>query len=1170
MQQYGRQAFRKILVRNITLPLVTGLMSSTVFMLLIDTLMDQSKQVEHADQVIAVANQSQKLFIDSETGVRGYVITGKEAFLGPYINSKPQTEIVLNDLAHLVAVNKIQTDRVTRLTSIYRSWSDYAEQIVRLKTEKKDAVAAVNQGLGKSLMDESRDLFDKMITTEERLRKERSDSVNKTTQIVLICVVALSLLISIVIALYGRRQLIDLSGAYEKILNISEEKNKILMHQQWLKIGQGGLSDKIVNQRTMQGLLEETLQYIAEYLKAKVGAFYLANSDQTLTRLASYALPSTAASEEKNISFGQTLVGQVARQKEALFVQDLPPKYLKIASATGSTLPQEVFISPILDEGEVLGVIELGFLGPADSRIKDFFEVIGENISGAILAARFRDQREKLLLEIQNQSEELQTQQEELRVTNEELEEQARVLKATQNHLESQHAEMEQTNEQLEEQARTLEAQKDLLDRRNDMLTEAKLSLEQKASEIQRASQYKSEFLANMSHELRTPLNSSLILAKLLAENKDGNLSSQQIEFAKQISTSGSDLLNLINDILDLSKVESGKLDIHPENVKIHSVIVSLRRNFMPLAEEKKLHLEFLVDSSVPEQFYSDRFRLEQILKNLLSNAIKFTPQGFVKVHVTSSVENNQQRIHFRVKDSGIGIKKEQQEIIFEAFRQADGTTNRKFGGTGLGLSISKNLAQLMGGTILVESALNQGSQFTLTLPITYVPVDLENSEVTDITPCIQSEPRFSADLHKPVSLHEDEVVSDHENFFNDDRDALLKKNERHILVVEDDHPFAQIIFNFAHEQNYKCLVTDSAEEALELVKQFRPMAVILDIKLRGQSGLFVLDQIKHSAETRHIPVHVISAEDFSRQALQLGAMGYMLKPVKREQLIEAFQKIESKITQGIRKVMIVEDNKIQRQAIQQLIGDKTIETQAVETGEEAYRLLNQNSFDCIIIDLNLPDMTGFELIEKINSKEDYNAPPIIVYTGRSLTREEEMQLNRYSHSVIIKGAKSPERLLDEVTLFLHGVESKLDEKKKVILENVRNREKIFEGKKIMIVDDDMRNTFALTAALEHKGASIVIAKNGEESIVKLNSVKDVDLVLMDIMMPLMDGYEAIRQIRRNPKFRKLPIIALTAKAMKDDRQLCLEAGANDYLAKPVNLDKLLSLVRIWITAGWN
>ncbi len=1164
MQLDTQQAFRRILLRNITLPLVTGLISGTIFVVMINLLVKQNKEVEHTDLIISQAYTGLKLFVDGETGLRGFALTGKDNFLEPYTSSKAETPVVLKNLKELVGDNKIQLDRVTQLENLFESWHTYAENLLKLKSEKKDVAILIAQGLGKTMMDGSRDLFGKIIANEERLRKERSDAMNLMTNVILSVVVVLSLLLSVLIALYGRKQLLELSRSYQTVLDASDERNRLLQHQQWLKTGQTELNEKMVAQRNISNLLETITSYMAQFLKAQVGAFYRAMDDRTLVRSATYAY-SDDTIQLKTVKFGETLIGQAAVQKKVLHVKDLPSNYLKITSATGSTKSNEILLFPVMDEGEVLGVLELGFLGEADRRHVDFYEIVEDSIAVAINTATFREQRERLLKEIQNQSEEMQTQQEELRVTNEELEEQTRILKSTQVRLEAQHAEMEQTNEQLEEQARTLEVQKDLLDRRNELLTDTKQSLESKAIELQRASQYKSEFLANMSHELRTPLNSSLILAKLLADNKDKNLSDQQVEFAKQISSSGNDLLNLINDILDLSKVESGKLDIHLEDVRVETLINSLRKSFEPIAQEKKLKLNFQIESGTPEFFHSDQLRVEQVLKNLLSNSLKFTAEGSVNVRVYSNKTRLGNQICFDVKDTGIGIKKEQQEVIFEAFRQADGTTNRKFGGTGLGLSISRDLARLLGGQIEVQSTLDEGSTFTFTLPEKFKVLSEGTNSGTDIREKkLDPVPQVSK-----IEVPRKTTVPD-SLYFQDDRDKPLERNERYLLVVEDDPKFARIIFDLAHEQKYKCIVTNAAEEAYALAKRYLPAAVILDMKLSGQNGLFALDQLKQSADTRHIPVHVVSGEDFSRQALHMGAIGYMIKPVKREQLIEAFEKIQGKIQQDIRKVLVVEDNSIQRNAIQKLIEDKTIETIAVENGADAIAMLGKHSFDCMIMDLNLPDMTGFDLIEKMNANDDQSYPPIIVYTGRSLSRDEEMKLNRYSHSIIIKGAKSPERLLDEVTLFLHRVEARLDGKKQDVLENLRNREMIFDGKTIMIVDDDMRNTFALTAALEQKGAHIVIAKNGEESLAKLATEKVIDIVLMDIMMPVMDGYEAIRHIRKDPKFRKLPIIALTAKAMKDDRQLCLEAGANDYLSKPVDLDKLLSLIRIWITAGRN
>jgi CheY-like chemotaxis protein/signal transduction histidine kinase/CHASE3 domain sensor protein len=1160
----NEKLFRKVIARNITLPIIAGLISSGIFVILINLLLGQAKRVEHADQIISLANVGMKIFIDGETGIRGYALTGKEDFLEPYVSAKARADSDLAALRGLVSDNKIQTERVDSLQGVYISWFEYAENIRKLKAEKKDVISVVSQGLGKSLMGQARDLFDKIIITEERLRKERSDSLYNTTQIVLISVVSRSLILSILIALYGRKQMHALSDSYEKILRASQERNMTLQHQQWLKTGQMELSQKMAAQRGMSHLGDIIIGSIASYLKAQVGAFYLLTEENLLVRSGTFAY-SSDFSKGKKLQLGETLVGQAALEKRNIYLTELPQDYVKVSSGIGDTSPTELLLYPVIDDGEIFAVIELGFLGQADVRYDDFLKSVSESVIVAIKTAIFREHREKLLKEIQDQAEELQTQQEELRVMNEELEEQTRMLKGSQARLEAQQAEMEQTNAQLEEQAQTLENQKDLLDRKNESLVETKLRLEQKAHELQKASQYKSEFLANMSHELRTPLNSSLILAKLLSDNKEKTLSDKQVEFAQQILNSGNDLLNLINDILDLSKVESGKLDISADDVKIESLVSSLKKSFDPMAKEKKLELIFEVDTKTPAGMFTDRLRLEQILKNLLSNSLKFTPTGRVSVRIFPGPDST---ISFEVKDTGIGIKEEQQEIIFEAFRQADGTTNRKYGGTGLGLSISRDLARLLGGHIRVESQINEGSAFTLTLPLIYRAEIQEVSHLPSNRTLSLSESKPLAQISRPLPVAEPENMTQ-SIYFKDDRHMIDAKTERAILVVEDDPKFAQIIFDLAHELKYKCLVTDSADEGIELAKKFHPAAVLLDMKLSDQSGLFVLDQLKNFSSTRHIPVHIISVDDFSRQAFHLGAIGYMLKPVKREQLIEAFEKIELKIKQNIRKVLIVEDNKVQQNAIQKLIEDKNLETVTADTGNEAFSLLSQGVYDCMIMDLNLPDMSGFELLEKINSSFNKDYPPIIVYTGRSLSREEEIQLNRYSRSVIIKGAKSPERLLDEVILFLHRVETDLDDKNQESFENLRNREKIFENRTILIVDDDMRNNFALTAALEQKGAKIIIAKNGQESLEKLESEKGIDIVLMDIMMPVMDGYEAIREIRKKPQFKKLPIIAQTAKAMKEDHQLCIQAGANDYLSKPIDLQKLLSLIRIWLTAGW-
>ncbi|MCY1403498.1 Sensor histidine kinase RcsC [compost metagenome] len=807
-----------------------------------------------------------------------------------------------------------------------------------------------------------------------------------------------------------------------------------------------------------------------------------------------------------------------------------------------------MLVVPTSNDGQINGVVELGFLRALTDRDIELLELLAGNIGSSIEAARYRQRLQEVLAETQQLNEELQVQQEELKTANEELEEQSRVLKESQAHLETQQAELEQTNEQLAERTEALAEQRDALNRKNSELKQVQVLLEERAEELQRSSRYKSEFLANMSHELRTPLNSSLILAKLLADNTQGNLTAEQVKFADSIYSAGNDLLNLINDILDIAKVEAGKLVVHPENTGIEGLAEGLRGMFEPQANEKHLVFGLDVQPGTPKTFYCDRQRVEQILKNLLANALKFTERGNVGLTVSQTADDT---LAFAVRDSGIGIAAEQQESIFEAFRQADGTTNRRFGGTGLGLSISRDLATLLGGRISVRSSPGQGSTFTLELPLRYEAPALDAAAMASSlnAPVVVA---MSADQAAPVAT------------FADDR-GLAPFTNRCILVIEDEPSFSRILFDLAHELGYSCLVAQAADEGFDLAQSYVPDAVLLDMRLPDHSGLTVLQRLKEFPATRHIPVHVISVEDRAEAAMHMGAVGYAVKPTTREELKAVFARLEAKLTQKLKHILLVEDDDVQRDSIARLIGDEDIEITAVGLAQEALELLRQNVYDCMIIDLKLPDMQGNDLLKRMSAEEIRAFPPVIVYTGRNMTREEEAELLKYSHSIIIKGARSPERLLDEVTLFLHKVESRLSQERQKMLKTARSRDKAFEGRKILLVDDDVRNIFALTSALEHKGAIVEIGRNGREAIEKLNAVEDIDLVLMDVMMPEMDGYEATRLIRLDPRWRKLPIIAVTAKAMKDDQERCLQAGANDYLAKPIDLDRLFSLVRVWL-----
>lgn len=919
------------------------------------------------------------------------------------------------------------------------------------------------------------------------------------------------------------------------VRQIISGRNKV-EENAWFKEKAAELAVHTRGELSMKEVGDRILNFLAETVKFKIGTLYISREDsQSFQFLSGHA----CSPEERKNSFlpGEGILGQAVIDQKTKVYSPLNNYSITLSTSLGEAQLKHIVVVPLLKDDVTIGVMEVGFLNPPEERMIEFLNEVSDQCASALRSADHKQKLAELLQQAQKHAEQLQAQQEELRVINEELEQQSRALKESHARLENQQAELEQSNQQLEEQTQELEHQKSLLDQQNQ-------ELELKSEEIKKSSNYKSEFLANMSHELRTPLNSSLILAKLLMDNKPGTLNKEQVEYAEIIYNSGNDLLNLINDILDLSKVEAGKMTVNPEVIFVDQLTKNLEQVFKPIAAQKGLEFKVHVDENVPHDLISDRQRVEQILKNFLSNSFKFTHEGGVSVHVFMQ----DKQIAFAVADTGVGMSPNEQQIVFEAFRQADGTINRKYGGTGLGLSISRELAHLLGGEISVKSEKGHGSTFTLTLPI---KIKEKASEKAVIIP--------KPSVEKAKSGQEGPVTFS----FKDDRDNIQNFSRR-MLIIEDDEDFAQILFGLAHEMNFGAIVTPTGEEGLELAKEFRPNAIVLDIKLPDHSGMIVLDQLKMNTVTRHIPVHIISSEDFSRSALEMGAVGYMLKPVKKEQLQVAFQNMNALLEQGMKKVLVVEDDPVQRKHIKELIGDKEIEVLAVETSQEALELLSKHTFDCMIMDLSLPDMSGHELLAKLsNESSTYSFPPVIVYTARDLTPQEEEKLRLYSGSIIIKGAKSPERLLSEVTLFLHKVETELPPERQKMLRDLRSREKNLQDKTILVVDDDVRNIFALTASLETQGARIQTARNGKEALAKLGP--EIDLILMDIMMPEMDGYEAMRRIRADEKNKDIPIIALTAKAMKDDKQKCLEAGANDYLAKPIEIEKLLSLIRVWL-----
>ncbi|MYN04272.1 response regulator [Pseudoduganella sp. DS3] len=1138
------RAFRRILTRNVKIPLLGGVAASAIVVALFGYLINTWSAAESTGRAIGTVQELRHLAVDMESGMRGFLLTGDDAFLAPYLAARSRFDSTTGALSELVADQPQQAERLRQIRAQHAEWLRAADQMIAARRQGGDYMAMVRRGAGKIPFDELREQFRTFIAQQEELRAQRSDAARATAFWTIAIFLAVGLSASALLAWFGRRDLLRLADTYRDALQEQHTHAHQLQHQAWLRAGQGQLAEQGIGQMALPLLSTTLLEFLANYLQVAVATFYVVQPDRSLERVAAYGLSAQAEAAGRHLQAGEGLVGQAARARRALHLSQLPEGYIKVASSLGEGVPQQLVLLPVHSDGLVNGVLELGFLREVGRRELDFLELVAGNIGSAIEATLARQRLTEALAETQSLNEELQVQQEELRTANEELEEQSRVLERSQASLETQKVELEQSNAKLAAQAA-------LLDQRNAALAAARMEMEARAYDLERASEYKSQFLANMSHELRTPLNSSLILARLLAENAQGNLNEEQVRFAQTIHTAGNDLLTLINDILDISKVEAGKLELAPEDVPLAGVVDNLADIFQPLAQEKQL--DFVIDlvPGLPPTVYTDRQRLEQILKNLLSNAIKFTDRGKVILRVSPGDAG---QLRFAVIDTGVGVREEQHDAIFEAFQQADGTASRRFGGTGLGLSISRDLARLLGGEIELASIAGQGSTFTLSLPTQWAIA---------ARPASSPAPQAAAVETRSTPVPEPAAPAQR---FTDDRD-MPPPPERVVLVIEDDPAFAHILYDLAHEAGYRALVALTAEEGLQLAAERQPQAVLLDIRLPDRSGLSVLQLMKDNPQTRHIPVHVISASDSGEAALHMGAIGYVRKPAQREDLLSVFERLERRFTQKIKHILLVEDDARQRESMVALIEDEDIAITAVASGAEALRQLHATVFDCMIMDLKLPDMQGSELLQHMSQQEIAGFPPVIVYTGRSMTRAEEAELSKYSRSIIIKGARSPERLLDEVTLFLHKVESQLSSERQTMLKAVRSRDKVFEGRRILLVDDDVRNIFALTSALEQKGAAVEIARNGLEALEKLDAVPDIDLVLMDIMMPGMDGLEATRRLRADPRFVRLPVIAITAKAMKDDQEQCLAAGANDYLAKPIDLSRLYSLLRVWMPA---
>ncbi len=968
--------------------------------------------------------------------------------------------------------------------------------------------------------------------------------------------------------------------------------------EDWIKSGHAQLADKMRGELNLESLADNVITFLSKYTNSQVGVFYLADEARNLTLASSYAYK-----RRKNLSdtiaVGEGTVGQAVKEKQLIAISNVPKDYITVSSGLGEATPNAVLALPLVVENTVKGAIELGSFGEFSDEAFELFDRVSESIAVAINSARDRTKMQDLLEEAQRTTEELQTQQEELRSSNEELEEQTETIKRSEAELKTQQEQLQASNEEMEEKNQYLQRQKSEIETKNRAIEESSFKLEEKAKDLEMSSKYKSEFLANMSHELRTPLNSLLILAKMLMENKEQNLTERQIDSAKIIYNGGNDLLALINDILDLSKVEAGQMSLKIDEVPLAMIENEVRSQFEPLASEQPFEFKVFLDPDLPASFETDRQRTMQIIKNLLSNAFKFTREGEVvfrafspggHVQFKQPHLNNHNCLGFAVVDSGIGIALEKQRSIFEAFQQADGSTSRDYGGTGLGLTISRDLCALLGGEIQVESEEGRGSTFIIYLPFKNdgkhserAPLSLNaasftsqgqeshqssrgTSSLANDAPTPAQQPTLQLKSSPGSGTFQSGTLASNAIpvFIGDDREQL-KPDSKSVLIVEDDRDFASVLTGIAHDKDYLCLAAGDGKTALQMAQHYQPSAILLDLGLPDIDGLKLLDMFKQDLNTRHIPVHVITGREVLGETLTRGAVGFLHKPTSAEELNNVFSIFDRYLTNKDKTILIIEDDDVYRNSLKGLLEHKDVQITEAINGEEGIQLINERDFDCVILDMGLPDMTGSELLKRLSDNKTKTLPPIIVNTGRDLTEDEYKELNKYTDDIIVKGTDSSARLLDEVTLFLHQAEANLPTEQRKTLQMLHDDSAALQGHTVLMVDDDLRNTFALSNLLEDKGLEVIVAENGQKALDELEKHPEIELVLMDIMMPVMDGYEAMEKIRAQKKFKDLPIIALTAKAMNEDKSKCLKSGANDYMNKPVDVDKLLSLIKVSI-----
>lgn len=1178
------------------------MITSVASFISIRSLLDSAELVDHTNEVMIQLNNIESGLRDAEASQRGYLLTNEKEFLEPFNAAKKKTIDSQDAVKQLTSDNKDQQASASQLQQLVSERITVLHRVIELH-DSSGVISRADLQRGREVTESIRLTIQIMKSREQQLLLERTEQMNIFSNYTPVLIIAGAIIaLVITISFYTRissdfeeksrlqaellekdrtisqriniiRGIADkisggnftvrvsddqsdalgnVAGALNKMASSLQKSFEQLSDNEWLQTGINQLSEVIIGEKPLDKLCQDILEFVAGYTNCQVGAFYIMEQDNLVVH-AGYAYMPGGSS--KTVRLGEGFIGQAVASGKIMELKQIPEETIFVSFTTAHAKPKHIVAVPLYDGYAIKGGIEVASLTSFTDRDLEFLKAVSRNIAIAISITQNRRRLQELLEETQSQSEELQAQHSELENINSELEVQAEKLQASEEELKVQQEELKQANQELEERSR-------LLEERNQVITERNFEIQAKAKELELSTKYKSEFLANMSHELRTPLNSILLLSRLMGENTEKNLSSDQVEYARVIQSSGQGLLSLIDEILDLSKIESGKMELEYLPVSMRSLAKEMQSLFNPVAQEKGIEFRVMIENDVPEKIETDKLRVEQVIRNLLSNAIKFTSKGFVSLHVKPS---NQYADHLDiiVKDTGIGIPEEKQKLVFEAFQQADGSTRRKYGGTGLGLSISRELVKLLGGEIELSSVVDEGSEFILHLPVKKLNYAKQASAKEPVD-------TFTEKANKKQRVQGRYISSEIPESIPDDR-SKIKPGDKVMLIVEDDINFAKSLLDFTRKSGYKGVVAVRGDEGLELAHQLMPIGILLDIQLPVMSGWEVMDELKADPETRHIPVHIMSSYEVKSESLVKGAVDFINKPLALEQMQGIFEKIEYVLSHNPKKVLIVEENPKHARALAYFLETYDINLE-VKTGvDDAVKSLRQDNIDCVILDMGIPDQKSYDTLEEVKKIPGLENLPIIIFTGKSLSKTEEQRIKKYADSIVIKTAHSYKRILDEVSLFLHLVENK--EKK----EDTRSKyhklgalDEVLKNKTVLIADDDMRNIFSLTKALENYKMNVITAVDGKDALKQLRENQKVDIVLMDMMMPEMDGYESTREIRKDRKLKDIPVIAVTAKAMMGDRVKCINAGASDYITKPVDIDQLLSLLRVWLYESGN